>query len=576
LFGFSRPYLSLLPARAVLVAGLCAACTEAVSPPADRVVPIRVVATPDLDTLRLSDSLVLRVAADSLTPLAVQWIVGLRDTVVADSLVYHPRAAGTEFVHALASFPGERSGEATRGLVTLPNAAPTVAIVAVAPSYLAQVPTGDTVVLAAAYADPDGDPVEVRWFAGDPDSGVANLLATGDTVRVPVDTAGQYAVVVEARDPAGNRAAVLQEWGGYDPITPAAWRTHVGPFSELTATGAGLIVAGNGRYPQRLRAIDASGTLVWELAIGGSQTSRIPAGDDEVYVSAFPGVNVPGTLSRVSESGVIEWSLTDVEEGPVMLPDGSLVVPSGKGSGTWSTMRRISRDGMVMWSVPVDSVIWWGSGEGVAVGPDSAIYIRCAFTPREPRLIRLEHDGSLAWSRDMVVNSLTVADDSTLVVAGSDSIYGLRPDGTIRWSRSPGAAEVVVGTGGVAYHIPYYGPDRGLFAFRTTDGADLWSRLVDSAGLISGIGPVLTAGGAVIVAAGHSLIVVDAATGAERWRHEMAGAPVASPLLTDQGLLVASDWYGYVEAIDIGAGPADSPWPMAWGGNRRRGRPNSP
>jgi outer membrane protein assembly factor BamB len=87
---------------------------------------------------------------------------------------------------------------------------------------------------------------------------------------------------------------------------------------------------------------------------------------------------------------------------------------------------------------------------------------------------------------------------------------------------------------------------------------------------------VLTADGAVIVAAGRRLIALDAVTGAVRWRHELAGFAGTSPLLTDQGLLVVTDGTGYMEGIDLGTGPMDAPWPMAWGGNRRRGRANTP
>jgi outer membrane protein assembly factor BamB len=175
----------------------------------------------------------------------------------------------------------------------------------------------------------------------------------------------------------------------------------------------------------------------------------------------------------------------------------------------------------------------------------------------------------------LLADGIAVADDSTLIVTG-DSVYGVRPGGTVRWSRAPGAASAVVGTGGIGYYYYRIGAIGTLAAFQTTDGSEAWSVSVDSAPTGFGVGPVLTADGAVIFAAGRRFIALDAATGVERWRHQVAGNPMASPLLTDSGLLIVVDATGYVEGLAVGAAPANAPWPMAWGGNRRRGRTNTP
>jgi len=46
-------------------------------------------------------------------------------------------------------------------------------------------------------------------------------------------------------------------------------------------------------------------------------------------------------------------------------------------------------------------------------------------------------------------------------------------------------------------------------------------------------------------------------------------------MLSDGGMLVVSDVNGYLEALDLGAGPVDAPWPMECG-NRWRGRGQVP
>jgi outer membrane protein assembly factor BamB len=87
---------------------------------------------------------------------------------------------------------------------------------------------------------------------------------------------------------------------------------------------------------------------------------------------------------------------------------------------------------------------------------------------------------------------------------------------------------------------------------------------------------LLTAGGDVIISSRTVIIGLDAATGAERWRHEMAGRLSAAPLLTAAGDLVVGDDQGYVESFPVGSGPLASPWPQPWADERRTGRQRLP
>ena len=126
MFARNNTRWSHLASRALLLAALTAACTETSAPELDRVVAIEIRATPDVDTLHLADSLALSVWADMLTPLSVRWIIEPNaDTIVADSLVYHPPGPGTALVRAVATFSENRVGVAARRVVTPPNGAPT-------------------------------------------------------------------------------------------------------------------------------------------------------------------------------------------------------------------------------------------------------------------------------------------------------------------------------------------------------------------------------------------------------------------------------------------------------------------
>lgn len=552
---------------ALLVAAIGVACTETSAPELDRVVTIEIRAVPDVDTLDLADSLTLSVWADTLTPLTVTWIVEpSADTIVSGSLVYHSPAPGTVLVRAVATFSQERVGVATRRVVTPPNGAPIGTIQPVEPNNYSRVPLGDTIAVMAAFEDPDGDSLSVRWYAGQPGSPSSLFLGSADTLRMPVDSVGLYFISVEVRDPVGARGVAWMHAEAYDPVTPALWRVFTSTLDQLSSTDGHLIVT------SPLFAFDETGRLLWSL--GRSGVVPVPSIGDAVYFT-----DDTRTLNRVSRSGAIEWSLPNATLGPVVLPDSSLVIPS---TGPMR-LRRISPSGTVIWDHTPDSSLT--QFRPTAVGSDSSIYA-FAVSDTGPLLLRLGPDGTEQWGRRAPTGSIALADDSTVLVTG-DSILALRPDGSVRWSRAQATVAPVVGLGDVAYTSWRSGNTGSLLAFRTTDGTDVWQVAIDFGGTGSGEPPwpaVLAVDGAAVFSLDTLVVAVDAATGAERWRHVLGGASWHGPLLTDSGLLVM--WgsayrqglasRGYLEALDLGTGPLDSPWPMEWGGNRRLGRTQVP
>ena len=396
---------------------------------------------------------------------------------------------------------------------------------------------------------------------------------------MPVDSVGLYLISVEVQDPVGARGTAWMSAEGYDPITPFSWRVYAGGVGHMSSTDDGLIVADHGGKEYNtwvlcncpLMAFDETGQMVWSIANdSASGAIPIPSVNGAVYFS-----DDTGTLRRISGSGAVQWSLDGAALGPIVLPDSSLVIPS---TGPMR-LRRISPDGTVIWDRIPDSTVT--AFRPVGVGPDSTIYVTAATGPTG-FLLRLRPDGTELWRRPISTqlgSAVAVADDSTILIRG-DPLTAIRPDGTVRWSRGQSAVVPVVGTGDVGYAAWGTGNVATLFAFRTTDGADVWQVSYDSTQgpYVSWQGegaPILVADGSVVISLGTRLVAVDAATGVERWRHILADAPSAGLLLTDSGLLVVST-NGYLEALDLGAGPLDSPWPMEWGGNRRLGRRNVP
>jgi hypothetical protein len=563
--------------RAVVTAAFALSCTDTVAPSLDRIVAIQIRAEPDVDTVRLADSITFTVWADTLTPSSVTWILEpAADTIVAASLVYRPSTAGATLVRAVADFPEERVGLADRRVVTPTNRPPSGTIEFAEPGNYTRVPLGDTLVMVAAFTDPDDEPFVVRWLTTTSDASGGSLLGIGDTLRLPTDTVGLYVVTAEARDHSGARGMAVSAVAVYDPITPSAWRIYVGSLDQLTATDDGSIIA---RCSGSEYAGPFAPHVVFDAAGQATQTVTDDCGPppSPSIDGASYAVDNGGTLRRISRTGVVEWTLADVSLGPIVLPDSSLVVRSSTGASAGIRLRRVTSSGTVLWDRTLDDSLWWVENEvNAVVGSDSAIYA-VARTQAQQFLLRVAPDGNEQWRIPLWDDRLSVADDSTILAVGV-ALTAIRPDGTIRWTRElpAGAAfgtRVLVGGGDLGYTSWTDAGTVTLLTFRTTDGADVREFTGDWSGDARPV--ALAADGTVIYSIGTLLIGVDATTGTERWRHATAGYSGVGMVLTDAGLLVVPN-NGYLEAVDLGVGPLDSPWPMAWGGNRRLGRRQTP
>jgi outer membrane protein assembly factor BamB len=556
--------------RAVAVALVGAAtltCVDATAP--DLVVPIQIVATPDRDTLRLADSLVLVVRVDSIEPLRVVWMIEPHgDTLTGDTLLYRPSVAGTEYVRALATFEGARTGSAARRVVTLPNAAPIVTIEAVA-GTVPRTPLGDTITLAGVATDPDRDSIAMsafRWYVVDAEgSGLGELVGTGDTLRFPVTRAAGFRFHLVISDPAGARGIASYSAAGYDPVIPATWRTRVAMqrVAGVSRHPTGLLLAASGRM---VTALTGGGAVVWTVDTERTGTPVVVGDDGGIYQTSSNDSREAGMI-KLGADGSGQWTLADGEiiPAPVLLWDGGVAVPRRSGVAV------LEPSGAERWSVAIDSL---GGMRGLSVGLDSTLYVLTS-TPApgsEASVLAYSPAGTLQWrvfigSAPVSANAVIPADDSTLLVA-ADAIYAMRPDGAIKWSRPGTFWQPAVGDGRV-----YYVFDNQLLAVALADGAEIW-RITLPSGAAGA--PVLTSSGQILAAAGPIIFAFDASTGQEQWRHEMAGALSAPMLVTEAGDLILADAFGYVESLPAGAGPAAGAWPMGWADERRTGRARRP
>jgi hypothetical protein len=593
----------------LLIGGFGAvSCKDEVVAP-DALVPIQIVASPNRDTLRLYDEITLSVASllpsrtghwTAQPPLSVHWTVHPRgDSVVADSLLYSPLGEGLEVVRAVARFANGAEGVAERRFITRPNSRPEASIEELTDDYFRRVPAGDTVRLVAVYSDPDGDTVRTEgfeWYRTTNDSLIA--LATGAELHfLPESLDVFYELTVHVSDPAGAADTARYSTVAYDPLTPALWRKRFpsrreNVFSHVSSTSSGLLVLHDGwrqgssdNVMRRVVTLTEDGDQRWAVDSPAGSPPLVTGSNDHIYLARVLEAEGSGRekeLLSLSSAGAQNWVMApDVEGypdfGPAVLEDGSLIVPI-VGTDDRARLRRVSVSGDVVWSVQLDTA--WSFIEQLAVGRDGTIYAGY-MDWWGATLVALTSDGAerwkLPWSGAWTTSSLAIADDTTIVVvvefSDSDTLFAVDDDGAIRWRFAGGEGEptaIVVGDGTV-----YYAYESGAVTLSAVDndGSELW-RVADPT-WNWWAPPALAANGQIILCGRDEAISYDAVTGTELWRHKFAWI-VDSFLITESGLAVFVDWADYVEALDIGAGPLNSAWPMSYAGPKRTSRARSP
>jgi outer membrane protein assembly factor BamB len=124
----------------------------------------------------------------------------------------------------------------------------------------------------------------------------------------------------------------------------------------------------------------------------------------------------------------------------------------------------------------------------------------------------------------------------------------------LRWSTALGTTDRVEGSAFIGPDgTVYIGADDGnIYALNGVTGAIRWATTVQTAGADST--PALGADGCIYMGAGHSVLAIDASTGAQKWRFETAGDVESAPALASDGTLYFGCDDAKVYALDSSNG----------------------
>lgn len=382
----------------------------------------------------------------------------------------------------------------------------------------------------------------------------------------------------------------------------------VGSSPALGADGTVYFTADDGF----LYAVDPAGRQKWRVSVGRSaadlRTSSPAIGDDgTVYVGGgttdgtgqFHAVNpADGSLRwstlggyAVLPGGPMVYRHADNFHSPSITLDGRLVVTTRTGR-----VHVVAADGTLRSDLSSANA----SERVASVDHHGNVYICHSTVPANTgaaNLVRLRDDGQASGlltvgftGRDAcegVVQS--IANDGTLVTntRRSPPLWGITPDGTVRWrlasssTRSVwpghGAATAADGTLHVLGFVRSNADDPPMAALLALDpgsGALKWSALLTgfSFGGRGSHTPAVDADGTAYLGVDQVIVAVGR-DGLVRWRLGTQGMIVSSPALGPDGTLYIGSHDGHLYALHTDGKPlAPSSWPMFNADARHTGR----
>ena len=216
----------------------------------------------------------------------------------------------------------------------------------------------------------------------------------------------------------------------------------------------GTVVAMSSK--SELAAIGPDGATLWRVEIGAS-AGPLAATDRAIYASAG------ADLVSVSTSGSLNWR---VSVGPVTTaattPDG-VVVGTSRGAVT-----ALASDGAVVWMFTPD-----GGFSGSVAYADDVVYAGSAGGVVYAIDLRT---GNPIWhvnSAHAVTTGPAVAPSGT-IFAGSDMIYGISPDGQLRW-KDPTLKPGEAGLFALGSDSVFDAATENVGAVLTGDGEYVWT-----------------------------------------------------------------------------------------------------
>ena len=231
-------------------------------------------------------------------------------------------------------------------------------------------------------------------------------------------------------------------------------------------------------YDVLLAKFNSSGTLQWQMTLGGSGNdtgwSVAVASDGSVYVCGETNSDGAGKndflLAKFSSSGTVQWQKTlggsgnDTGRSVAVAPDGSVYVcgetfSDGAGKNDF-LLAKFSSSGTVQWQKTLGGS-GNDTGRSVAVAPDGSVYV-CGETfsdgagKNDFLLAKFSSSGTVQWQKTLggsgndTGRSVAVAPDGSVYVCGETFSDGagkndfllakFSSSGTVQWQKTLGGS----------------------------------------------------------------------------------------------------------------------------------------
>ena len=332
----------------------------------------------------------------------------------------------------------------------------------------------------------------------------------------------------------------------------------------------GTIYFGDKGYPSYLYALYPNGTLKWRYrlvdAYGVWSTPAIGE-DGAIYIGTWDH-----GFYAINPNGSLRWHTSwnaDIASSPAIAPDGTIYYGNMAGDGGY--ICALNPDGTLKWKYLTGYLIT----SDPAIGLDGTIYIGSGDT----YLYAMNPNGTLKWrfkTGDIIKGQASIATDGTVYISSFDQhLYALYPNnGTVKWQSYVWGSE---GTPAIAADGTIYVGSDKLYAVYP-NGTIRWGFTLGLREYVAQSCPAISADGTIYVGTNINgtyagdIIAVNP-DGTERWRKRIANEWVdSSPAIASDGTVYigsASDDYGFLHAFGRGPLKADAEGPYM-------GMPNTP
>ena len=303
------------------------------------------------------------------------------------------------------------------------------------------------------------------------------------------------------------------------------------PSSSPAVAADGTVYIGNdiGSF----YAINSDGSLQWVQsdAWGPGWIRSSPAiapngtvcvGISFEYMDEFGHFYDCGYVLAYHRDGSVAWYRATagfVNSAPVIDTDGNVFVVSSRelDLGSPPLLQAFSPGGEQKWSCAI------GGESDPALGIDGTVYVG------SDQLYAIKPDGSLKWiyTTGSAVSAPSIAEDNTIYI-GSDQLYAINPDGSLKWSYPLGSTvhSAAIGSDGTVYVC-----SDQLYVF-TPDGSLQWSYA--TGGAMDSAPAIDAAGTAYVGCDDHKLYAINA-DASLKWTYTTGGALHSAPAIGADG-----------------------------------------